>query len=256
MNHEAERLGLQATRFVEPSGISEYNMTTAREFAAFCKFYIETHHETLTDYHSIQEFAYPKAGNVAAPFRDRPGTIVQYNHNNLLGDVEGVDGLKTGYIDEAGYNIALTAERGGVRFIAVILGAPAEWGGDRLRDEDGRKLLEWAFAHYKTIRPTAPELEPARIWKGKTNFATLAPGEALEFTAPIDRAEKLYFKAELTDPLVAPLPAGSAVGELILYDDQGELRRVPLITTAEQEQGGFLKRLWDSIRLFFRRLAT
>ena len=190
---------------------------------------------------------------MAALFRANPGTIIQSNHNRLLGKVEGVDGLKTGYIDEAGYNIALTAERGGTRFIAVILGAPAQWGGDRLRDEDGRQLLEWAFARYKTVRPLSPALDPARIWKGKSNFAELAAAETLEFTAPAERAEKLYFKTELIDPLIAPLPAGSTAGELVLYDDLGELRRVPLITTAETEQGGFFKRLWDGIRLFFRR---
>jgi D-alanyl-D-alanine carboxypeptidase (penicillin-binding protein 5/6) len=199
------------------------------------------------------EFAYPKAENVASVFRDKPGTIVQYNHNNLLGKVAGVDGLKTGYIDEAGYNIALTAERSGTRFVAVILGAPAQWGGDRLRDEDGRKLLEWAFANYKTVRPLEPEFPPARIWKGKTNFTDLVAGEPLQFTAPTGRADRLYLRTELIDPLIAPLPAGSPAGELVLYDDLGEVRRIPLITVTEAEQGGFFKRLWDSIRLFFRK---
>jgi D-alanyl-D-alanine carboxypeptidase (penicillin-binding protein 5/6) len=253
MNREAESLGLVKTRFVEPSGISEYNFTTAREFASFCKTYIDEHPETLREFHSIGEFAYPKAENVAAVFRANPGTVVQYNHNNLLGKVEGVDGLKTGYIDEAGYNIALTAERGGTRFIAVILGAPAQWGGDRLRDEDGRKLLEWAFARYKTVRPLNPELDPVRVWKGTADFAGLAAAEPLEFTAPVERAEKLYFRTELTGTLIAPLPAGSAAGDLVLYDDLGELRRIPLVTAVETEQGGFFKRVWDSIRLFFHR---
>jgi D-alanyl-D-alanine carboxypeptidase (penicillin-binding protein 5/6) len=252
MNREAESLGLVKTRFVEPSGISEYNVTTVREFAAFCKIYLEEHPETLEDYHTVREFAYPGVENVAAASRSNPETRRHYNHNNLLGNVEGVDGLKTGYIDEAGYNIALTAEREGTRFIAVLLGAPAQWGGDRLRDEDGRRLLEWAFSRYKTVRPLSPELEPVRVWKGKADFAELAAAEPLEFTASVERAEKLYFRTELADPLVAPLPAGSPAGELILYDAFGELRRIPLVITAEAEQGGFFKRIWDSIRMFFK----
>ncbi|WP_245535026.1 D-alanyl-D-alanine carboxypeptidase family protein [Leadbettera azotonutricia] len=264
MNEAASKLGLEKTHFVEPSGISEYNMTTAREFASFCRFYVETYPQALKNYHSVETFSYPRAENVAEIFRENPGTITQSNHNSLLvggrdtnnrfvEKFEGVDGLKTGYIDESGPNIALTALRDGTRFIAVILGAPAEWRGDRIRDEDGRRLLAWAFNHYKTVRPQLPELEQARVWKGKTNFAGLAPSLPLDFTSLKERANRLYWKTELIDPLIAPLPSGSPAGELILSDDQGELRRIPLLTTEDIEKGNFFKRLWDSIRLFFRK---
>ncbi|MDR2370528.1 MAG: serine hydrolase, partial [Treponema sp.] len=111
MNMEARRMGLIKTRFVEPSGISEDNVTTAGEFVLFCREYIRLHPEALAEFHSVPEFAYPLASNAGAAFRDKPGTIVQQNRNTLLKTFPGVDGLKTGYIDESGYNIALTAER-------------------------------------------------------------------------------------------------------------------------------------------------
>ena len=133
MNDEARRLGLEETRFVEPSGISEDNWTTAMEFAAFCREYLWRHPESLRDFHSVMEFAYPLPRNVAPELRSRVGIYRQRNHNSLLGVVEGVDGLKTGYIDEAGYNIALTAARQETRLLAVILGAPVH-GGDRIRN--------------------------------------------------------------------------------------------------------------------------
>jgi D-alanyl-D-alanine carboxypeptidase (penicillin-binding protein 5/6) len=57
MNREALSLGMTKTHFVEPSGISEFNMTTAREFALFCRFYLRNHPETLQDYHSVLVFA-------------------------------------------------------------------------------------------------------------------------------------------------------------------------------------------------------
>jgi D-alanyl-D-alanine carboxypeptidase (penicillin-binding protein 5/6) len=264
MNEAASELGLEKTRFVEPSGISEYNMTTAREFAAFCRFYVETWPQAIKNYHSVEKFSYPRAENVAETYRENPGTITSTNHNTLLvggydtknrfiEKFEGVDGLKTGYIDEAGYNIALTALREGTRFIAVILGAPAEWHGDRIRDEDGRRLLTWAFDHYKTVRPLLPELEQPHVWKGKTNQVDIIPTIPLEFTSLKERANTLYWKTDLIDPLIAPLPSGSPAGELVLSDDQGELRRIPLITTTDIEKGNFFKRLWDSIRLFFRK---
>jgi D-alanyl-D-alanine carboxypeptidase (penicillin-binding protein 5/6) len=254
MNREAGRMGLEKTRFTDPSGISEFNLTTAREFALFCREYLRLHPASLRDFHSVAEFAYPRAENLGGAARERPGTILQYNHNTLLGSFPGVDGLKTGYIDEAGYNIALTAARQGTRFIAVILGAPAHNRGDRIRDEDGRRLLSWAFASFKTLRPLIDPPKPVRVWKGKADYVEIIPGEALEFTIPADRGTGLRGEALLLSPLIAPLPSGSEAGSLVLYDEGGELRRIPLLTVEEVGEGGFFKRLWDSIRLFFRSL--
>jgi D-alanyl-D-alanine carboxypeptidase (penicillin-binding protein 5/6) len=256
MNQEARRFGLLKTHFVEPSGVSEDNRTTAVEFAVFCREYLHLHPETLADYHSVTEFAFPQAANVSERYRNKPGTIVQYNHNSFLKTFTGTDGLKTGYIDEAGHNIAITTEREGTRFIAVILGAPAVYRGDRIRDEDGMKLLTWGFEHYKTLRPTLDTLPPIRVWKGKEDYAEIVPAETLAFTTFRDRGEQLRWEMELTPTIFAPLPQGIFVGSLVLYDAQGELRRIPLITTHDIERGGFFKRLWDSITLLFRSLLN
>jgi D-alanyl-D-alanine carboxypeptidase (penicillin-binding protein 5/6) len=255
MNREIQSLGLRETRFVEPSGISEHNMTTAREFARFCQYYLALYPLSPREFHSVPEFAYPQPQNVAERYRENPGTIVQYNHNALLKDFPGVDGLKTGYIDEAGYNIALTAAREGTRYILVLLGAPAVWGGDKMRDEDGRKLLAWAFDQYRTIRPVIGSPEPARLWKGKQREVRLTFTGAPDFTGPRDRGRQLYLSAEIADPLIAPLEAGETLGALIISDDLGELRRIPLLAAEDYEQGGLFRRLWDSIRLFFRGLS-
>jgi D-alanyl-D-alanine carboxypeptidase (penicillin-binding protein 5/6) len=262
MNTEARSLGLEKTQFVEPSGISEYNFTTALEFAVFCREYIRLHPENLAIFHSTAEFAYPKAENVSEQYRAEPGTIVQPNRNQLLdielpdgsrntNAVEGVDGMKTGYIDEAGYNIALTAGRQETRLIAIILGAPAVYRGERIRDEDGRALLTWGFDNFKTMQADFPEQELLRVWKGKTDYVSCVPGEDTTFTAHANRGGRLFWKTEYVDPLTAPLPAWSRVGTLILSDSLGELRRIPLVTTENVEQGGFFKRLFDSFRMFF-----
>jgi D-alanyl-D-alanine carboxypeptidase (penicillin-binding protein 5/6) len=278
MNREARALGMSRSFFVEPSGISEDNITTALDFARFCREYIRLHPETLGEYHSAPDFAYPKPENVAERYRENPNTIVQTNHNRLLWDTPGVDGLKTGYIDEAGYNIALTAEREGTRLVAVILGAPAEYGGERIRDADGRALLEWGFRHFRTLRTTLPTLPFPRIWKGKADLAEVSPLDTgrdsllyqapspagspegvpsqwnLEFTAHTGRGRDLRWEWEIPDPLIAPFPEGSPLGQLVLYDDAGELRRLSLVSVGDIERGGFFKRLWDSLRLFFRGL--
>ena len=247
MNREARRMGLVKTRFVEPSGISEDNMTTAAEFAAFCMEYIRLHPYSLSEFHSVREFAYPKSMNMPEALRNRPRTIVQPNRNNLLGVFPGVDGIKTGYIDESGYNIALTAQQKDTRFIAVILGAE----GSRIRDRDGQTLLSWAFANFKTVRPEIPPLEKVKLWKGREKQVSLRLAESSAFTSPLDRAASLRYAIKINEPLVAPLPASYSVGWLFLADDEGELRRIQLVTAEEYQQGNIFKRIWDSIRLFF-----
>jgi D-alanyl-D-alanine carboxypeptidase (penicillin-binding protein 5/6) len=255
MNQEAQRLGLSKTVFVEPSGISEYNMTTALEFARFCRFYLTRHPEAPGAYHSVRQFAYPKSDNVSASLKSRPGTIVQPNRNELLSLFPGVDGLKTGYIDEAGYNIALSAEREGTRFAAVLLGAPSAGQGERIRTNDSLALLAWAFDAFKTLRPRLPELAPIDVFKAKEKTALLVPGAAPEHTVPKNRGAKLRFETVINEPITAPLPAGSVVGEFILFDDEGELYRVPLALKNALEQGNWFRRFWDSIRLFFMGLG-
>ena len=123
----------------------------------------------------------------------------------------------------------------------------------RYRDADGQKLLSLAFENFKTLRPEFGDIEPAPLWKGKAKFAALVPGEAPEFTVPVNRGGSLWLSTEIIDPLIAPLPANYQVGTLILSDDQGELRRIPLLTAREYGEGNFFKRLWDSVRLFFRK---
>ena len=255
MTLEAQRMGLYRTRFVEPSGISEHNMTTAAEFAAFSREYIRLHPGSLAEFHSVQVFAYPTAANVPEAQRNNPRTIVQHNRNTLLRLLPGVDGLKTGFINQSGFNIALTAERDNTRFIAVLLGAPAGPGGALIREQDGNRLLSWAFDNFKTVRPNPNTLriEPARLWKGRLNTAQLKIADSKTFTSPISRSQSLWYSVELNGPLVAPLSAGQKVGHLVILDEFGEVNRVPVLTAQAYEQGSIFRRIWHSIRLFFRR---
>ncbi|MDR0586269.1 MAG: D-alanyl-D-alanine carboxypeptidase [Treponema sp.] len=249
MNAEAVILGLSSTRFAEPAGISEDNTTTAMDFARFCSFYIAGHPEALVLLHSVEEFSYPLAINMLSSAR--APTIVQNNHNPLLGRFDGVDGLKTGYIPEAGYNIAVTAERGETRLLAVILGADSE---DR-RAADGEALLSWGFDNFKTIRPAAGGLPWARIWKGKENYAELEIEGDTVITVSKYRAGILSWETDINAGLQAPLPKGFPAGTITLRDETGILLRAPLLLKNPAPKGGFWRSLFDSIGLFFFRLG-
>jgi len=249
MNAEAGRLGLVSTRFVEPAGISPQNTTSAGDFARFCRAYLAEHPQSTALLHSVPTFAYPMAVNTGGGFSR---TIVQNNRNTLLGRIAGVDGLKTGYINEAGYNIALSAIRGKNRFIVVLLGA----GDEGERDRDGEALLEWGFANFKTLRLEAVFMRETRIWGSKEKYYSLKPAGDLTFTVSARRAVVLQQDTELIPWLKAPLPAGEQAGTLIISDGMGTLRRIPLVLEKDASRGNFFRVLFDSISLLFRKLFS
>ena len=78
--------------------------------------------------------------------------IMMRNHDHLLGEVEGVDGLKTGYFAEAGYSIAITAQRNGQRVIAIILGSTDR----KVRDAKAAELVAKGFLALPTSTPVPP----------------------------------------------------------------------------------------------------
>jgi len=136
MNKRAQELGMTHTVFhsvhgLPPGAGQEHDVTTARDLALLSRELLK-HKDTLR-YTSTRE----------RPFRpdDKKHMVVMRNHDHLLGTVEGVDGLKTGYFTEAGYSIALTAERKGQRVIVLVLGSVDR----KVRDAKAAELLAKGF---------------------------------------------------------------------------------------------------------------
>ncbi len=167
MNLVASGLNLVNTRFVESSGYSEKNTTTAREMALFCREYLRRFPRALK-YHSALSFSYPKEKNLAPEDRGKPRSqdfsegipdnitmqITQNNTNPLLPLLKGCDGLKTGYIDESGYNLALTCRRDGIRFLSVTMKGKGSTTseGQQGRVHDGTEIMEWAFRTFREYK--------------------------------------------------------------------------------------------------------
>jgi serine-type D-Ala-D-Ala carboxypeptidase (penicillin-binding protein 5/6) len=136
MNRRARELGMTRTVFrsvhgLPPSAGQEPDVTTARDFARLCRELMK--HPAALGYTSTRE----------RPFRPNAGskTVVMRTHNHLLGELEGCDGLKTGYITMAGYSIAATAARKGQRVIAIVLGSTDR----KVRDAKAAELLAKGF---------------------------------------------------------------------------------------------------------------
>ncbi|RZF66387.1 D-alanyl-D-alanine carboxypeptidase [Sphingomonas populi] len=134
MNAKARQLGMTNTRFANATGLTNRgNQTTARDMAGLSLALLKRHARY-----------YPVFATPSIIWRSR--RIV--NHDHLLGKVSGVDGIKTGYTADAGYNIATSAQRRGKRIIAVVLGADSL----RARDRRAAELVEFGFTHLPAAR--------------------------------------------------------------------------------------------------------
>ena len=255
MNKEAKKLGLEKTYFVDTSGYSENNQTTAREFAKFCFFYIKENPDAIPMLHSLTEFTYPQRKNIPPGGTSSLGPITQTSNNTLLGKIDGVDGLKTGYIVESGYNIALTAKREGRRLLAVIMGCPRENGKEN-RTLDGEALLSYGFDNFKTFYPALPKLLKNRVYKGNVKKVELTV-KVPAITLPVHDVDKISWEIEWGAPLVAPFAAGKEAGKIRLLDKKGALIFSRTIVTADKvEKGSLLRRFCDSILLLFKKIFS
>ncbi len=255
MNKEADALGLKLY-FADPSGLSPKSSVNARDFATFARFYLQQHPESLAELHSVKSFAYPQWENLspeekAGKSQATHKPIEQDNRNGLLWTMEGVDGLKTGFIDEAGYNITVTAKRGDMRLIGVVMGVPGvnTSDGSARREAAAAALLNWGFQNFTTVKPPLGTVDPVRVWKGAANEVALEPEQPLVLTVARGLETKLTRTVHQEASVTAPVKKGAKLGELVYAADGKEIARVPLVAANDVGQGGIFKRLWDSIRL-------
>ena len=253
MNREAARLGYATMRFVEPAGISAENRITAREYVDFCRYFVSAHPEALHDLFSLRELTYPLPENLTNGNKEKP--ITQVNRNGLLGKYEGIDGLKTGYIDEAGYNIAATAARAGMRLIAVVLGVPdvGRVSGAVLRTTESEALLDYGFLNFTVVRPAYDAPLPVRVWKGGQRSVSLGTRSDPIVVIPRGKERGIQVRIEQQQETIAPVRAGQVLGQLVVLLDGAELTRFPLAAKTDVPLGGFLRRAVDSVILLFHK---
>jgi D-alanyl-D-alanine carboxypeptidase (penicillin-binding protein 5/6) len=165
-----------------------------------------------------------------------------------------VDGLKTGHTEEAGYCLVASAKRDGQRMIAVVFGTDSE----AARATETAKLLAYGFNFFdsKTFFTRGQTVETVPLWKGAAR--TVKAGVAADFAAALPKRTAGAFQprvvlAETT--LIAPVKAGTQLGRVELVDGDGKVvKQAPLVALETVEEGGFFRRMWDSLRLFFKGL--
>jgi D-alanyl-D-alanine carboxypeptidase (penicillin-binding protein 5/6) len=160
-----------------------------------------------------------------------------------------VDGIKTGHTAAAGYCLAASAKQGDSRMIAIVMGASSE----KARADSAMALLNYGFRFYEThkLYDAGKALATPRLWKGEADALPIGIAQPLEITVKRGQYDQLKATMDIPATLVAPFKKGQQVGTLHVTLEGKPLQSMPLVALADAPQGGFFKRLWDSILLWF-----
>ncbi|MDE2304604.1 MAG: D-alanyl-D-alanine carboxypeptidase [Gammaproteobacteria bacterium] len=235
MNETAQRLGLRDTHYVDATGLPDpQHYTTARDLSlltvALIRDFPQYYH-----WFSVKEFEY--------------NHIKQQNRNGLLVTDPGVDGLKTGHTDAAGYCLVASAMRDGMRLVSVVLGGQTFKG----RESSSAALLNYGFTFYDTrlVARAGASLATATVWKAQNPSVGVGILHDLYVTVPRDGVAGLRTSVQLPPRLLAPLYPARAVGTLTVTDGARTVTSVPLHPLQPDPAGGWWRDLVDTVRLWF-----
>lgn len=234
MNAYAKRLGMAGTNYENATGLPSPNeYTTPKDQSLLAQALVRDFPEYY-HYFSEREFTY--------------NGIKQHNRNGLLARDSTVDGLKTGHTEAAGYCLVTSAQRNGMRVVAVIMGSPSI----KAREDGSAALLNYGFGFFESHRFNAAgeALLTAKVWKGEAKSVQIAPVADVLLTVPRGQIGNIKTTLEVPPSLIAPLARDREVGRLRLSLDGKELGSWPLFPVADVAEAGFFGRLADSARMW------
>ena len=214
MTKRAKELGLQNAVFGNATGLPKpENRASVRDLTILARYIISEFPEYYKIY-GKPEFTWNK--------------ITQKNRNPLLLDYPGADGVKTGYIKEAGYGLVGSAVRDGRRLILVVAGLQSI----SERKEEAQKLLDWGFRQFKTVDVYAAGdvVSKARVWGGASRWVDLVIKQDLRLALSAKEQESIEVKLSYAGPLMAPVKAGDPIGTVRFVIDGKAIAEVPVET--------------------------
>ncbi len=242
MNQYAEVLGLEQSFFMNSSGLDndeQYNLMSARDLALLSRATIINHAEFYPMY-AEREFTY--------------NDIRQPNRNTLLFRDNYVDGLKTGWTDRAGYCLASSAERDGMRLVAVVMGTESE----NARAVETQKMLSYGFRYFETVRvnQAGQALASVPIWSGAQDSLELGLNEELFATIQRGRGEELEAVVNVDEVIYAPVEAGQVMGTVDITLDGEILHSGEILALHDVARGSLMQRMTDWFSLRFAELLA
>jgi D-alanyl-D-alanine carboxypeptidase (penicillin-binding protein 5/6) len=235
MNAEAQRLGMTGTNYRNATGLPDPDhYTTAADVAKLSRALIDEYPEYYGWYSQL-EFT----------FND----IAQPNRNLLLRRDDSVDGLKTGHTEAAGYCLATSAMREGMRLISVVMGTSSE----NARAEASQSLLNYGFRFFETFKlySSGEELTRTEVWKGAMDEMALGVDSDVFLTVPRGRQDRLAAELVVPSRPVAPFQAGQPYGALQITLDGEPVLEQSLVVMHDLPEAGWWGRTTDGIGLWF-----
>ena len=250
MNAEVRRLGMSNTHFANATGQSDaQNYSSAEDMAILAR-------RLLTDF--------PQHAPLFAQREFSYNEVSQANRNRLLWTDSHVDGMKTGQLSASGWSVVATAARAQGdgdrafqrRLIAVVLGA----NSDAARTQETLRLLNHGYAAFDTVQlyRRGDVLATPAIWKGDRGIVPVGVDQDVYVTVPASELHNLKGEAlkswiERSDPLIAPLQRGQAVGRMMISAGGRQVADVPVVALERIDSGGLLRRAYDAIVLWWRK---
>jgi D-alanyl-D-alanine carboxypeptidase (penicillin-binding protein 5/6) len=231
LTRRAAELGLKNSRWQNAHGLHDpAQVVTARDLAILAR-------------HIIQ--AYPDYYRIFSEPEFTWNEITQKNRNPLLDDGIGVDGLKTGFINESGYGITVSAKRNDQRLILVLAGLDSE----QERVTEATRLLDWGFRNF--LQVTAFEADEviaeASVYGGVVGDVPLKAQGAIRILVPRDAGDTLRARVVYQGPVMAPVTEGQPVGAFMVWNGDRLIQEVPLYTAASVERGPLHARALDAL---------
>ncbi len=226
MNERSRALGLTRSVWRNATGLPDPEQkTTAREIARLSDHIIRSFPEQYAIY-AEREFIW--------------GGIRQQNRNPLLGTYTGADGLKTGYIEEAGFNLAGSAVQNGQRLIVVVMGARSL----QERSNEARKLLDWGFRSFE-LRDLFQENETVgdvSVYGGAQGSVPVTAGKLVRLLLPRGQSDRVTAQIVYRGPVRAPVRQGTEVGKLRIMRGSQLALEVPVFAAADVAAGTLTQR--------------
>lgn len=227
MNRTAVKIGLRNSHFTNATGLPDPNhYMTARDIAILSYRTIKDHPESY-HYYSEKEFVF--------------NGIRQGNRNPLLYKTLGVDGLKTGHTEAAGFCLAASAKQGERRLIAVLGGL----GSMQQRSDESERILSWGFRqfdNYVLFKPNE-EVTAAEVWLGEQETVPLVSSEGVTVTLPRSARQEMKVTVNYDGPVPAPIAAGDRLAVLTVTAPGVDAVELPLVAGAAVERLGPFGRL-------------
>ncbi|MCV6637360.1 D-alanyl-D-alanine carboxypeptidase family protein [Candidatus Albibeggiatoa sp. nov. NOAA] len=236
MNEQAKVLGLSDTQYMNSTGLSNTgHYSTAYDLATMARAIIRDFPDYYRWY-SEKEYTH--------------NNITQSNRNLLLWRDNSVDGMKTGYTDNAGYCLIASAKRDGMRLISVVLGA----GNKKERATQSQKLLDFGYRFYKTYKlyPARQAITSERVWKGSSRNVNLGLVKPLYITIPKGQYQNLKATLQIDNQIIAPVYQSREYGMLKISLQDKLLLSRPLVALNGVDSGNVLQQLVDYLWLQFQ----